>query len=63
MCDLCFYHQKLYSFFINKAVLHPALDVCLTLLTLMLCLCAIQVFAYDYCFWSMDETDKEKFAG
>uniref|UniRef100_A0A8D3DXZ3 Kinesin family member 13Ba n=1 Tax=Scophthalmus maximus TaxID=52904 RepID=A0A8D3DXZ3_SCOMX len=22
-----------------------------------------QVFAYDYCFWSMDETDKEKFAG
>uniref|UniRef100_A0A3Q1J002 Uncharacterized protein n=1 Tax=Anabas testudineus TaxID=64144 RepID=A0A3Q1J002_ANATE len=21
------------------------------------------VFAYDYCFWSMDETDKEKFAG
>uniref|UniRef100_A0A3B3WHN0 Kinesin family member 13Ba n=1 Tax=Poecilia mexicana TaxID=48701 RepID=A0A3B3WHN0_9TELE len=23
----------------------------------------IPVFAYDYCFWSMDETDKEKFAG
>uniref|UniRef100_A0AAQ5ZNA8 Kinesin family member 13Ba n=1 Tax=Amphiprion ocellaris TaxID=80972 RepID=A0AAQ5ZNA8_AMPOC len=22
-----------------------------------------QVFAYDYCFWSMDETEKEKFAG
>ncbi|XP_073321043.1 kinesin-like protein KIF13B isoform X2 [Pagrus major] len=22
-----------------------------------------KVFAYDYCFWSMDETDKEKFAG
>lgn len=22
-----------------------------------------QVFAYDYCFWSMDETDKDKFAG
>lgn len=22
-----------------------------------------QVFAYDYCFWSMDESDKEKFAG
>uniref|UniRef100_A0A8C5EAW7 Kinesin-like protein KIF13B n=1 Tax=Gouania willdenowi TaxID=441366 RepID=A0A8C5EAW7_GOUWI len=22
-----------------------------------------QVFAYDYCFWSMDETDKENFAG
>uniref|UniRef100_A0A3Q3WYP8 Uncharacterized protein n=1 Tax=Mola mola TaxID=94237 RepID=A0A3Q3WYP8_MOLML len=21
------------------------------------------VFAYDYCFWSMDETDKDKFAG
>ncbi|KAK1890629.1 Kinesin-like protein KIF13B [Dissostichus eleginoides] len=21
------------------------------------------VFAYDYCFWSMDETDKEQFAG
>uniref|UniRef100_A0A3P8RTV5 Kinesin family member 13B n=1 Tax=Amphiprion percula TaxID=161767 RepID=A0A3P8RTV5_AMPPE len=21
------------------------------------------VFAYDYCFWSMDETEKEKFAG
>uniref|UniRef100_A0A7N8XWJ9 Kinesin family member 13Ba n=1 Tax=Mastacembelus armatus TaxID=205130 RepID=A0A7N8XWJ9_9TELE len=25
--------------------------------------CDTQVFAYDYCFWSMDETDKEKFAG
>ncbi|TNN58787.1 Kinesin-like protein KIF13B [Liparis tanakae] len=23
----------------------------------------VQVFAYDYCFWSMDETDKERFAG
>uniref|UniRef100_A0A3B5MKU3 Uncharacterized protein n=1 Tax=Xiphophorus couchianus TaxID=32473 RepID=A0A3B5MKU3_9TELE len=23
----------------------------------------LSVFAYDYCFWSMDETDKEKFAG
>ncbi|KAM7423660.1 hypothetical protein PAMA_000154 [Pampus argenteus] len=23
----------------------------------------LMVFAYDYCFWSMDETDKEKFAG
>uniref|UniRef100_A0A8C8A0X1 Kinesin-like protein n=1 Tax=Oryzias sinensis TaxID=183150 RepID=A0A8C8A0X1_9TELE len=23
----------------------------------------LQVFAYDYCFWSMDETDKERFAG
>uniref|UniRef100_H3D2X5 Kinesin family member 13Ba n=1 Tax=Tetraodon nigroviridis TaxID=99883 RepID=H3D2X5_TETNG len=22
-----------------------------------------QVFAYDYCFWSMDETEKDKFAG
>uniref|UniRef100_A0A673BYZ3 Kinesin family member 13Ba n=1 Tax=Sphaeramia orbicularis TaxID=375764 RepID=A0A673BYZ3_9TELE len=22
-----------------------------------------RVFAYDYCFWSMDESDKEKFAG
>uniref|UniRef100_A0A8C7M345 Kinesin family member 13Bb n=1 Tax=Oncorhynchus mykiss TaxID=8022 RepID=A0A8C7M345_ONCMY len=22
-----------------------------------------QVFAYDYCFWSMDEADKDKFAG
>ncbi|XP_056269627.1 kinesin-like protein KIF13B isoform X3 [Pseudoliparis swirei] len=22
-----------------------------------------KVFAYDYCFWSMDETDKERFAG
>ncbi|XP_033972659.1 LOW QUALITY PROTEIN: kinesin-like protein KIF13B [Trematomus bernacchii] len=22
-----------------------------------------KVFAYDYCFWSMDETDKEQFAG
>ncbi|MEQ2164132.1 hypothetical protein GOODEAATRI_003394, partial [Goodea atripinnis] len=21
------------------------------------------VFAYDYCFWSMDETEKEKYAG
>ncbi|TTE07140.1 Kinesin-like protein KIF13B [Bagarius yarrelli] len=23
----------------------------------------LQVFAYDYCFWSMDESEKEKFAG
>lgn len=22
-----------------------------------------QVFAYDYCFWSMDESEKEKYAG
>uniref|UniRef100_A0A3Q4BJF0 Kinesin family member 13Bb n=1 Tax=Mola mola TaxID=94237 RepID=A0A3Q4BJF0_MOLML len=25
--------------------------------------CSLQVFAYDYCFWSMDESQKEKFAG
>uniref|UniRef100_A0A672HQC6 Kinesin family member 13Bb n=1 Tax=Salarias fasciatus TaxID=181472 RepID=A0A672HQC6_SALFA len=25
--------------------------------------CPPQVFAYDYCFWSMDESEKEKFAG
>ncbi|XP_059207740.1 kinesin-like protein KIF13B isoform X5 [Centropristis striata] len=25
--------------------------------------CQPKVFAYDYCFWSMDETDKERFAG
>uniref|UniRef100_A0A671YDE2 Kinesin family member 13B n=1 Tax=Sparus aurata TaxID=8175 RepID=A0A671YDE2_SPAAU len=29
--------------------------------TAAVCIC--QVFAYDYCFWSMDETDKENFAG
>uniref|UniRef100_A0A3B4ZXV2 Kinesin-like protein KIF13B n=1 Tax=Stegastes partitus TaxID=144197 RepID=A0A3B4ZXV2_9TELE len=35
-------------------------SVCLMLLLFSL---FPQVFAYDYCFWSMDETDKEKFAG
>lgn len=25
--------------------------------------CFPQVFAYDYCFWSMDESQKDKFAG
>lgn len=23
----------------------------------------LQVFAYDYCFWSMDESQQDKFAG
>uniref|UniRef100_A0A671Y857 Kinesin family member 13B n=1 Tax=Sparus aurata TaxID=8175 RepID=A0A671Y857_SPAAU len=32
----------------NQTILHPNLG---------------KVFAYDYCFWSMDETDKENFAG
>lgn len=25
--------------------------------------CFLQVFAYDYCFWSMDDSQKDKFAG
>lgn len=25
--------------------------------------CLVKVFAYDYCFWSMDESETEKFAG
>uniref|UniRef100_A0A3Q3KCD8 Kinesin family member 13Bb n=1 Tax=Monopterus albus TaxID=43700 RepID=A0A3Q3KCD8_MONAL len=33
----------------------------------VVCSCALvsspQVFAYDYCFWSMDESQKDKFAG
>uniref|UniRef100_A0A4W6CKZ0 Kinesin family member 13B n=1 Tax=Lates calcarifer TaxID=8187 RepID=A0A4W6CKZ0_LATCA len=32
----------------NQTVLHPAIT---------------NVFAYDYCFWSMDESQKDKFAG
>uniref|UniRef100_A0A667ZAM9 Kinesin family member 13B n=1 Tax=Myripristis murdjan TaxID=586833 RepID=A0A667ZAM9_9TELE len=39
----------------NQTVLHPG--------SLKLFCIPPQVFAYDYCFWSMDESDKEKFAG
>uniref|UniRef100_A0AAX7UUA2 Kinesin family member 13Bb n=1 Tax=Astatotilapia calliptera TaxID=8154 RepID=A0AAX7UUA2_ASTCA len=32
--------------------------------TLQTCVaCFLQVFAYDYCFWSMDDSQKDKFAG
>lgn len=31
--------------------------------TLLYCVYSLQVFAYDYCFWSMDESQKDKFAG
>uniref|UniRef100_A0A3B3DQ82 Kinesin-like protein n=1 Tax=Oryzias melastigma TaxID=30732 RepID=A0A3B3DQ82_ORYME len=31
--------------------------------TELICGSDSSVFAYDYCFWSMDETDKERFAG
>lgn len=30
---------------------------------MVLCVNSLQVFAYDYCFWSMDESQKDKFAG
>uniref|UniRef100_A0A3Q0RJ96 Kinesin-like protein n=1 Tax=Amphilophus citrinellus TaxID=61819 RepID=A0A3Q0RJ96_AMPCI len=44
----------------NQTILHPNqtsshVDAVFSLFS--------QVFAYDYCFWSMDETDTEKFAG
>lgn len=31
--------------------------------SVLMIILVFQVFAYDYCFWSMDEADKEKFAG
>ncbi|XP_069036060.1 kinesin-like protein KIF13B isoform X2 [Lepisosteus oculatus] len=43
----------------NQTILHPATgnlgkgDI----------RCQQKVFAYDYCFWSMDESEKDKFAG
>ncbi|XP_070684038.1 kinesin-like protein KIF13B isoform X3 [Pempheris klunzingeri] len=40
----------------NQTILHPNLGKTDTR-------SQSKVFAYDYCFWSMDETDKEKFAG
>uniref|UniRef100_A0A669BVN3 Kinesin family member 13B n=1 Tax=Oreochromis niloticus TaxID=8128 RepID=A0A669BVN3_ORENI len=40
----------------NQTVLHPAV-------TNMCVACFLQVFAYDYCFWSMDDSQKDKFAG
>uniref|UniRef100_A0AAR2K6W1 Kinesin family member 13Bb n=1 Tax=Pygocentrus nattereri TaxID=42514 RepID=A0AAR2K6W1_PYGNA len=42
----------------NQTVLLPLL-----LLWSMLLLLSSQVFAYDYCFWSMDEANTAKFAG
>uniref|UniRef100_A0A8C1JNH2 Kinesin family member 13Ba n=1 Tax=Cyprinus carpio TaxID=7962 RepID=A0A8C1JNH2_CYPCA len=32
-------------------------------LSLSICLSFVKTFAYDYCFWSMDESETEKFAG
>ncbi|XP_037102409.1 kinesin-like protein KIF13B isoform X2 [Syngnathus acus] len=43
----------------NQTVLHPAM----TNLSKGDTRTQSKVFAYDYCFWSMDESDKEKFAG
>ncbi|XP_057709910.1 kinesin-like protein KIF13B isoform X2 [Corythoichthys intestinalis] len=43
----------------NQTVLHPAL----TNLGKGDSRNQSKVFAYDYCFWSMDESDKERFAG
>uniref|UniRef100_A0A8C3AL34 Kinesin family member 13B n=1 Tax=Cyclopterus lumpus TaxID=8103 RepID=A0A8C3AL34_CYCLU len=51
----------------NQTVLNPAItniskgdprcfDVCV-------CVCSPQVFAFDHCFWSIDESQKDKFAG
>uniref|UniRef100_A0A8C1J287 Kinesin family member 13Bb n=1 Tax=Cyprinus carpio TaxID=7962 RepID=A0A8C1J287_CYPCA len=38
----------------NQTILYPSLDICDV---------SFQVFAYDYCFWSMDEAEADKFAG
>uniref|UniRef100_A0A8C7HR78 Kinesin family member 13B n=1 Tax=Oncorhynchus kisutch TaxID=8019 RepID=A0A8C7HR78_ONCKI len=43
----------------NQTVLNPVLCVFLNWLSFS----PAQVFAYDYCFWSMDEADTDKFAG
>uniref|UniRef100_A0A672SJX0 Kinesin family member 13B n=1 Tax=Sinocyclocheilus grahami TaxID=75366 RepID=A0A672SJX0_SINGR len=32
-------------------------------ISLSICLSFVKTFAYDYCFWSMDESETEKFAG
>uniref|UniRef100_A0A673MX86 Kinesin-like protein KIF13B n=1 Tax=Sinocyclocheilus rhinocerous TaxID=307959 RepID=A0A673MX86_9TELE len=32
-------------------------------ISLSFCLSFVKTFAYDYCFWSMDESETEKFAG
>uniref|UniRef100_A0A669D7W5 Kinesin family member 13B n=1 Tax=Oreochromis niloticus TaxID=8128 RepID=A0A669D7W5_ORENI len=53
----------------NQTILHPAGgnlgkgDSSITSFVGAVLSVCLQVFAYDYCFWSMDETDKEKFAG
>uniref|UniRef100_A0A7N9ALR7 Kinesin-like protein n=1 Tax=Mastacembelus armatus TaxID=205130 RepID=A0A7N9ALR7_9TELE len=41
----------------NQTVLHPAITNMSNLGSFP------QVFAYDYCFWSMDDSQKDKFAG
>ncbi|XP_045916377.1 kinesin-like protein KIF13B isoform X3 [Micropterus dolomieu] len=43
----------------NQTVLHPAI----TSMNKGDPRCQPKVFAYDYCFWSMDESQKDKFAG
>uniref|UniRef100_A0A3Q3CQ15 Kinesin family member 13Bb n=1 Tax=Haplochromis burtoni TaxID=8153 RepID=A0A3Q3CQ15_HAPBU len=43
----------------NQTVLHPAV----TSMNTTCVACFLQVFAYDYCFWSMDDSQKDKFAG
>uniref|UniRef100_A0A674B2Q0 Kinesin family member 13B n=1 Tax=Salmo trutta TaxID=8032 RepID=A0A674B2Q0_SALTR len=45
----------------NQTVLNPASFVCVCSSTG--CHFSPQVFAYDHCFWSMDEADTDKFAG
>uniref|UniRef100_A0A3Q4GI46 Kinesin-like protein n=1 Tax=Neolamprologus brichardi TaxID=32507 RepID=A0A3Q4GI46_NEOBR len=46
----------------KQTVLHPALTSMSTADPRRVA-CFLQVFAYDYCFWSMDDSQKDKFAG
>uniref|UniRef100_I3IYG5 Kinesin family member 13B n=1 Tax=Oreochromis niloticus TaxID=8128 RepID=I3IYG5_ORENI len=52
----------------NQTVLHPAVTsmntkVVVSLKPTCLNFRCCEVFAYDYCFWSMDDSQKDKFAG
>uniref|UniRef100_A0A8C7ILE6 Kinesin motor domain-containing protein n=1 Tax=Oncorhynchus kisutch TaxID=8019 RepID=A0A8C7ILE6_ONCKI len=49
----------------NQTVLHPPVCVCVCVcVCVLILLCPVpQVFAFDHCFWSMDESNMPKYAG
>uniref|UniRef100_A0A671SR81 Kinesin-like protein KIF13B n=1 Tax=Sinocyclocheilus anshuiensis TaxID=1608454 RepID=A0A671SR81_9TELE len=48
----------------NQTHLYPAnLGKDSSYIYFFICLSFVKTFAYDYCFWSMDESETEKFAG